>query len=261
MNRPRFASAALLALLAIGAQACSDDAPLPPTAPTPSVGSVTIVPGTDWLVLGSETTFSAFVTMTSGSGQTMEATWQSNNASVAEVSSRGVVRALSPGRASITATASGVSATRSVRVAPDFTATWSGRAVVVSCVNLVGSGCSSDPPGSSSNVGAVLAQARDNVSGAIQVRAISVGVDGVVAESGVVTLEGLSEDRSGDRVDHRRRWRDLRLTPDASGAHLTGQGVLESEWLNVDQSVRIRTAVTYEIAADRASSLPTPTIR
>jgi hypothetical protein len=80
-----------------------------------------------------------------------------------------------------------------------------------------------------------------------------------MAENGVVTLGGVTEDRSGDRVDHRRRWRELRLTPDATGVHLTGRGTLESEWLNADQSVRIRTLVTYEITADRATSLPTPT--
>lgn len=250
----------LLAIATMGVSACSDDAPTMPTSPTPTVGSVSIVPGTDWLTLGSETPFSAFVTMTSGVGQTMGASWQSSNASIAEVSGRGVVRAMAPGRATITASASGASATRAIRVAPDFTGTWSGRAVVVSCVNVVGTGCT-EAPGMANNLGAVLSQSRELVSGMMQVRAIAVGVDGSLAESGSVTLNGTSEDRTSTGVDHRRTWKDLALTPDGSGAKFTGRGALDSEWLNRDQSVRQRIVVTYDVAADRATSLPTPTVR
>jgi hypothetical protein len=75
----------------------------------------------------------------------------------------------------------------------------------------------------------------------------------------VLVLEGVLEDRSGERVDNRRRWRELRLTADQSGARFTSRGILEAEYLNADQTVRARSVVDYTLTADRAASLPTPT--
>jgi hypothetical protein len=236
---------------------CSDS-PTEPTPPPPAVGAVTLVPGTNWLTLGSSVSFTAFVTMTNGSGQAMDATWRSSNTAIAEVSDRGMVRAIGAGRVTITATASGVAGTRAIRVAPDFTSTWAGRAVVEQCVDVVGALCASEPRGAS-NLGAVLAQVGDHVTGIVQVRAVAVPVSGTVAEDGVLVLEGVVEDRSGDRVDNRHRWRALRLTTDATGAQFSGSGTLEREYLHPDQSVRARYEVGYTVAADRATSLPTPT--
>lgn len=90
--------------------------PPPPPPPVP-VATVSVEPGTSTLFVGASQTLSATVRDASGnalSGRSI--TWASNNTAVATVSTTGVVTAVAPGTASITATSEGRSGSAQVTV-------------------------------------------------------------------------------------------------------------------------------------------------
>lgn len=93
-----------------------------PTQPTPqtpvTVSSVAVTGTSDLTAKGATTQLTATATMSNGTteNRTSTATWQSDNAAVASVSSQGVVTAVATGDATISATVSGVRGTRAVNV-------------------------------------------------------------------------------------------------------------------------------------------------
>jgi uncharacterized protein YjdB len=91
-------------------------APVTPPPPAP-VARVTVAPGTVSLAVGATRTLTATTTDASGSPLAGRAvSWSSSATSVATVTSAGLVRAVGPGTATITATSEGVSGTASVTV-------------------------------------------------------------------------------------------------------------------------------------------------
>ncbi len=87
-----------------------------PPAPTPiRVSSVTIT-GADSVTAGEAITLSATVLPTDAENKTV--TWTSDNTAVAIIDANGTLTAISPGTVNITATADGVSGTKTLTVAP-----------------------------------------------------------------------------------------------------------------------------------------------
>ena len=108
----------ILSLVVITA-ACGTDGGSPTRPPTTSVASVG-VSGAPFLSAGSTSQLSAAASLADGTAQDVatNATWQSSNATVATVSARGLVTALVPGTARITATYQGKVGSFGVLVSP-----------------------------------------------------------------------------------------------------------------------------------------------
>ena len=126
----RAVALALLALCA-GTVACSDD-PTPPTGPSPP-GTLAITPQSDFLTTGTATMLQATLTETGGTTRTVTAEWSTDDGRVAGIDRSGRLSALASGTTTIRAVFEQRTATLTVRVAPDYAGTWSGRARVV-CV-------------------------------------------------------------------------------------------------------------------------------
>jgi hypothetical protein len=106
------ASVVVLAAFGVALSACSRS----PTAPTTSSIAITgTVPA-----VGQTSQLTAKATLSNGATQdvTIQATWSSSNTAVASVASGGLLKVLTPGSATITATYQNASGTLSVSVAP-----------------------------------------------------------------------------------------------------------------------------------------------
>ena len=116
LMRIRLAPATALLLLALVAIACSDaSAPPPPDEP---VVSVSVTPATRTLVPGETAQLTAIAR--GGAGQELPGrsiTWSSSSAAVATVSNRGLVTAVAPGEATVSALVEGVAASAVIHVA------------------------------------------------------------------------------------------------------------------------------------------------
>lgn len=104
-----------------------------PTPPSPTVTSITFSSWTDVLKVKEAATFTATATHSDNSSASV-ADWRSDMPTVATVDAvTGKVTGVSAGTATIVATHDGMSATRSIRVVPDFGGTWKGAFRVSSC--------------------------------------------------------------------------------------------------------------------------------
>ena len=114
---PHLARALLLAIAYATAAACSNDSSTKPT--TGTVSAITLSPQT--LTLGVGSSVALNVELLDGAGQPANAGavfWSSSDATIARVSSSGLVTALVPGVVQISATVQGKSAVANVVVAP-----------------------------------------------------------------------------------------------------------------------------------------------
>ena len=113
----RAAAVAMTAAVVLTAAGCDGTkAPTAPTAPA-TTGSLFIrgVPP-EGLAAGSSTTLEAVVIEADGTVRTPPVDWTSSDPAVASIDQDGVLRGVSPGRARITARASGLEASAEVRV-------------------------------------------------------------------------------------------------------------------------------------------------
>ena len=136
---PRFAGGIVTLMLAVVAVACGDESsssassPTGPSAtPAPSVSSLRI-DGVDAVRTGLSADYTATVTLSNGTTQSVSPTWTSSNASAATVDGNGRVTGQSHGQTTLTATHQGVSATKAVSVVSNFGGQWSGRFVMRTC--------------------------------------------------------------------------------------------------------------------------------
>jgi hypothetical protein len=149
---------------------------------------VTITPGTEVLMVAATETFAAFAARSDGSGATVNATWATSNPSTATVSSQGLVTAVGPGMATITATYQNLNAVRTLRVLPSFSGSWSGRYQTTGCS---GTSCAgSHAVGATGTVGVFLTQLRDQVTGFVFLDVDNVPVQGLIAVGGTLSLTG-----------------------------------------------------------------------
>ena len=138
--QPRLMHARNLSIVIIGLAlfgACgggSDGGPQP-GGPTRLPASLAITPATDFVRLRSSEPLTAVATMTNGTTETVVATWSSDNTSIAPVDASGRVTGAGSGQAIVSAVYSGLTATRSLRVVPDYQGRWSGDHTVPTCVD------------------------------------------------------------------------------------------------------------------------------
>ena len=128
-------------LIAVAGLVClagcgGDDSPRdtgPGPAPSPTPTGITIAPGTAFLRVNQSETFTATMTMSNGSTQPAQPTWQSDNTTVLTFEGTGTARGRSNGTATIIASSQGLSAARLIRVTPDFQGTWAGDYQISRC--------------------------------------------------------------------------------------------------------------------------------
>jgi alpha-tubulin suppressor-like RCC1 family protein len=100
---------------------CANDATPPtepPPPPPPAVATVVISPAAPQLIVGTTATLAATPRDAGGTALTRTVTWRSENATIASVSSSGVVTAVAVGSTTIVATSDAVSGTVGVTVVP-----------------------------------------------------------------------------------------------------------------------------------------------
>ncbi|HEV8339705.1 MAG TPA: hypothetical protein VGR25_08620, partial [bacterium] len=134
----------VFALLSLGllAGSCHDTtgpSPIPSSTP-PRPDILMITPGADALKLGSTAMLTSVVVSGDGMRRTVAASWSSDTPEVVAVGDDGRVRALSLGKATITARFETLTAAQPMRVVPDYEGTWSGEYRLVECTRLSGPG-------------------------------------------------------------------------------------------------------------------------
>lgn len=126
MSIVRSRSAALLALMSWMTWGCGGEStapevtppPPPPPPPPATVATVSVTPGTPQLVVGRTVQLAATPRDASGAALSRTVAWRSEAASVASVSSTGLVSAVAVGSATIIATSDGISGSVTVTVLP-----------------------------------------------------------------------------------------------------------------------------------------------
>jgi hypothetical protein len=128
--RAAFCVGASLAAVLLGSLSCKKATPTPPS---PTVVSITITPATDMLKVKETVTLAATARHSDGSDAPVT-DWRSDTPGVATVdAATGKVAAVTAGAATIVATHDGMSATRPVRVVPDFAGSWFGGFEITAC--------------------------------------------------------------------------------------------------------------------------------
>lgn len=165
-----------------------------PTAPaTPTATSITVNSTSTHLLLGNSETFTATVTLSNGSTQTLTGgTWSSDATGVATVvAGTGAVTAVSSGEVTIIVDAQGVRGTKRMRVVPNYQAIWAGTYTVNTCVQT-GDFVDADLCGTTLIVGSNTLQAGLNLSQNVAVITGQTRLGGLFSETlnGAISTNG-----------------------------------------------------------------------
>lgn len=164
------------------------------TGPSSTPSSLTISPGTEMLRIRATETFTATLTYSNGTTQAVTPTWASSSAIVATVDANGRVTAVGSGTTSITAQHSGLTASRGLRVVPDYQGTWNGRTFVRSCNHSGGfqatDFCGILGTGDVDYFRLVLTQQAAAVSGTLDLGGFIGTINGTIATDGALTITG-----------------------------------------------------------------------
>ena len=182
--------------LTVALSACggskSPSAPSTNTPPTPTVTGLSIGGGGNALRTRQTQSLTATTTLSNGTTQAASSpSWDSTNAVVASVSNTGVVTANNQGRATISVTAQGQTASIPITVWQDYQGTWAGQYRIRVCTAtgaLTGSGmwCTSDLFGTGQTLPIRLTLAQQNgtaVNGSIELGTVVGTVAGTVYDS------------------------------------------------------------------------------
>jgi hypothetical protein len=185
----------LLLVATLIAGACSSDTPDTPTTPSTGTSRLAIAPQPDFLTMGTSLTLEARLTEGVSPPRVVPADWSSSDGRVVAVERTGRVSALGPGTTTIKAVFGSDSATLAVRVAPDFTGTWTGPRRITGCVHPKPEVCATSyPTNSIAQTTLTLTQARDRVSGTLGFSplpvALTSAVTGSISDTGRLTLDG-----------------------------------------------------------------------
>jgi hypothetical protein len=95
-----------------------------------------INPATDLIKVGATETYSVVVNLSNGSTRPATApAWSSSDGAIATIDAGGAARGMAAGSTSIGVAAENLSATRSLRVVPDYQGSWAGTYRVTSCAH------------------------------------------------------------------------------------------------------------------------------
>lgn len=182
--------AAVLSLVSCGGQGST------PTAPTPTVQSITVASSTDLVLIGASEMFTANVVMSDGSARPATGgTWGSDAAGVATAESgTGRVTGVGSGSATVFFELQGTRGTKTIRVLPGYQGTWSGSYAIRSCSH---SGdlaradfCSNFPANRVFPTSMNLTQDRDRVQGRFFLGTLGADGNGPVQGDGRLALTG-----------------------------------------------------------------------
>lgn len=174
-----------------------------PQTPSPTVTTLAVSPATDLIRIKATEKFSVTATYSSGTVEAVTPSWASDNSTVASVDAAGTVTGVSSGQANITASFQGKTASRTLRVVPDYTGTWAGTWTVTSCQvqgNFRSDWCGPLQGNSFPATLTIDAQSRDVVSGRWTLQDSNGTVQGTIATNGTLALTGSSL-QSGVRID------------------------------------------------------------
>lgn len=191
MADPCFVRSATVAALLVSTLACNGGSS--PTAPAVSTTAVSISGTTDMMRVQENVTFSAVASRSDGTTQAVTE-WASDAPSVLSINaSSGVATGLSAGQATITARNGGTTATRLVRVVPQYQGSWSGRYTVAACTasgDFLTYGWCTSIQGRDLPFSLTLSQTRDTVSGTVTFGEYTGSVSGSMAVGGTLTIAG-----------------------------------------------------------------------
>jgi hypothetical protein len=220
-----------LALIVVSVAVAACDRP--PTAPTTRVPDtpptvLTITPATSLLEIGASETFSTFAVFPDGSGQTVAAQWSLDQPAVATIQSTGVVTAVGSGTVTITASAHGRTASRSLRVVPEYAGSWEATVTVIECLDGDPGVCSSAPcptlgvcpplypPGRTMQIAAILAHRDEHVTGFVtSARGLVLPSSGMIDLDGTLKLAGALQ--RSDSIGSYETRMDWTTTLDSNG--------------------------------------------
>jgi hypothetical protein len=155
-----------------------------------------ISPATDLIKVGATETYSVVVNLSDGSTRPATApAWSSSDGAVATIDAGGSARAVAAGTTSIGVTAENLSATRSLRVVPDYQGSWAGTYRVTSCAHTgafrAARACGDIvKTGDVGGIAARFTQTRDSVSGTLGLGALLGDATGTVQQGGELDLRG-----------------------------------------------------------------------
>ena len=124
-----------LALGGLMASAACGGSPTGPGGNGPAAQSLTLSPGLDLLKIKASETLSAALTSANGQQTPTTATWTSDTPAVASVDASGRVTGQASGNATISAQASGLRQSLTLRVVPDYHGRWEGFTRVTGCAD------------------------------------------------------------------------------------------------------------------------------
>ena len=117
---------------AVMVSACGST-PVAATPPVATATSLTLTPGTSFMLSGHTETFIATATLSGGGTQVVTPAWSVDNAGVLSIDAAGRATARATGTSNVIAIYQGQQATRLVRVAPDYQGRWVGTYLVTAC--------------------------------------------------------------------------------------------------------------------------------
>lgn len=186
----RVCSILVAIILGLAAAGCDSN----PDKPSRTVTTLAVVPTTDMLKLKATEAYTASATYSTGATEQVNASWTSDNQAVVTVTSTGTATAVGPGQATLTATYEGKSATRPIRVVPDYNGRWAGLWAVRECTTsggLPATWCNG-VNGKSFPAALELTQTRDVLSGTWTLQEATSTIQGTIGGDGALNLTGSS---------------------------------------------------------------------
>jgi len=189
---PKIVSIGVLVSLLFFMSACKGT---PTAPPIPTVQVITVTSTSTMLYIGATETFTATATMSDSTIKAVTTgSWSSSNTSIATVNSTGLVTIVGSGSVNISVTYGGKTGSKAIRGLPNYQGTWTGTYRIDSC-SATGDWatidfCSYLPSGTVAEVGLVLTQTLDSVSGTFFLGSLSSTGTGPVATNGQLTFTG-----------------------------------------------------------------------
>jgi hypothetical protein len=224
-----------LALFTFLASACGggSQTPTAPTVTAPVVTMTNLVVAPDGggrIKVGDVATVGAYATFSDGNSRYVPAQWSSSNTNVIAVdSAAGSIRGLSAGVSTLTATASGRSASAQFFVDATISGSWTGFYVVERCQGTGSNGdfyCTVNrgvtEPGAVLPISMDLTQSGSTITGIVSFGQVRANVSGSLRSNGLFSLSGTATSSGGPSLTI-TRW-DAEIQQDTMVGYVTFEG-------------------------------------